>query len=76
MATIHYTNFTIEPKIRNKGPYYTLSICQIFTASGADNWEVELVVFGKCFNDESDIEQFQKSKFYKDILKAAIKNTK
>lgn len=78
MEDITYTFKAIEPIAAYKGAWIELRICAVFTNDKYPDYrdlnEVEIMTFAKCFNAESDVERFKKTKLYKQIFKACVTN--
>jgi len=79
---------TIEVKITNAGYYFEVVIVSVEygfsqmlkdgkwvnTSIEPKRFETEILTIGKRFNEKTDAEAFLKTKFFKDLHKAVLKN--
>lgn len=76
METIYYAQPFIRVNTSNKGFYIKLVIEQVWKAEEKqrEDWTKTIIEFGQCFDTEDEAKNFQKTKMFKQILKAVEKN--
>lgn len=57
----------------NKGNFILLAIKRKYT-NNAHEYGEDILIFGKRFNSDSDVEVFKNSKLFKNIFKIILKN--